>query len=209
VDRTQTAEHHPRRDGTRSHCHQGGIAWPLHLRPVDLFEGFDGYSGYGVGILTNSNIRTVFQSIADIYGFRFSDTGDGFYFKKPGRDDAFSLDATLTTADLVFGQASAIESDDEATIRTPSRVELQYNSKDQGYETRPASFSMPSISNSLVVQQYSSPLVLTDEDAQTFVTEKYFELQASRRTHTFSASWNAKQVPAGRCRLGPEWCDHI
>jgi hypothetical protein len=159
------------------------------------FDGLDGLTGYGIGILTNSNIRTVFQSIADVYNFKFSDTGDGFYFKKPGRDDAFALDGVLTTADLVFGQASAVESDDEATIRTVSRTEIQYISKDQGYTQRPASFSMPSISNSIVVQQFSTPLVLTDEDAQTFVTEKYFELQASRRTHTFSITGEVRYLP--------------
>ncbi|MGX9145948.1 phage tail protein [Mesorhizobium sp. 128a] len=160
------------------------------------FDGdFVGRKGYGVGILTNSNIRTVIQSIADIFGFKFADTGDGMYFKLPDRDDAFTLDAVLTTADLVYGETSAVESQDEAEIRQVSRVELQYISKDQGYTQRPASFSMPSITNAIRVEQFSSPLVLTDEDAQTFVTEKYFELQASQRTHAFSITGESRFLP--------------
>lgn len=159
------------------------------------FEGTSALTGYGLGILTNSNIRTVCQSIADIYGLAFADIGSGLYFKKPGKDASFALDAALTTADLVFGDDSAVESDDEATIRTVTRVELEYISKNQGYTSRPASFSMPSVNNSIRVEQFSSPLVLTDEDAQTFVTEKYFDLQAQRRTHAFSVSGEVRLLP--------------
>ncbi|MER8615959.1 phage tail protein [Mesorhizobium sp. M1409] len=158
------------------------------------FEGFGGLTGYGVGILSNSNIRTVCQSIADIYGFKFADTGNGMYFKKPGRDGAFSLDAALTIDDLVFGQNSSIESQDEATIRRVSQVELQYVSKTD-YTTRPASFSMPAIDNSIRVEQYSSPLLLTDEDAQTFVTETYFERQVDVRPHAFSITGENRFLP--------------
>jgi hypothetical protein len=75
--------------------------------PSELtFEGFSGLSGYGFVIASDTNVRTAVQSIADIYGFSFADIGSGFYFKKPGQDEAFAFDATLTTADLVFGDAS-------------------------------------------------------------------------------------------------------
>ncbi|RUU09759.1 hypothetical protein EOD08_34530, partial [Mesorhizobium sp. M6A.T.Ca.TU.002.02.2.1] len=130
-----------------------------------------------------------------MYGFSFADTGNGFYFKKPGRDDTFALDAALTTADLVFGDNSAIDTRDEATVRTVSRVELEYISKEQGYTSRPASFAMPAINNSIRVEKYSTPLVLSDADAQTFVTEKFFELQARRRDHSFSLTGKVEFLP--------------
>ncbi|RUU29772.1 phage tail protein [Mesorhizobium sp. M6A.T.Ce.TU.016.01.1.1] len=164
--------------------------------PSELtFEGLSGLSGYGLGIYSNTNIRTVIQSVADIYGFSFADTGNGFYFKKPGRDASFALDAALTTADLVFGEDAAVNSKDEATIRTVSRVELEYISREQGYTSRPASFTMPAITNSIRVEQYSTPLVLSDQDAQTFVTEKFFELQARRRAHSFSLTGKPAFLP--------------
>lgn len=164
------------------------LAFLVRYAPSELiFEGLGGHSGYGLGIYSNTNIRTVIQSVADIYGFSFADTGSGMYFKKPGRDATFALDAALTTADLVFsGDDPAVKSQDEATIRTVARVELEYISKEQGYTSRPASFAMPAVNNSIRVEQYSSALVLSDLDAQTFVTEKFFELQARRRAHSFS-----------------------
>lgn len=164
--------------------------------PSELtFDGFTGLSAFGFVIDRDTNVRTVLQSVADIYGFSFTDIGSGFYFKKPGRDDAFALDAVLTTADLVFGDSSAIDSQDEATIRSTSRVELDYISKEQGYTTRPASFTMPAINNSIRVEKYSTPLVLSDSDAQTFVTEKFFELQARLRSHAFSLTGQVELLP--------------
>ncbi|PWJ88348.1 putative tail protein [Mesorhizobium loti] len=164
--------------------------------PEELtFEGFSGLSGYGFVIASDTNVRTALQSIADIYGFSFADIGSGFYFKKPGRDDAFALDAILTTADLVFAENSAIDSTDEASIRTTSRVELDYISREQGYNSRPASFQMPPINNSRKVDKYSTPMVLSDLDAKTFCTQKYFEAQAQRRDHTYSVIGQPTLLP--------------
>lgn len=160
-----------------------------------VFEGFDGLSAYGVGIVSDTNVRTVVQSIADIYGFSFADTGNGYYFKKPGRDTSFSLDDAITTANLVFGDSEAVKSEDDADIRTVARVELEYISKDQGYTTRPASFAMPAITNSIRTERYPSALVLTDLDAQTFVIQKFFELQAKRRNHAFSVAGKPVYLP--------------
>jgi hypothetical protein len=160
------------------------------------FSGFDGLTAYGFVIDQDTNVRTVLQSIADIYTFSFADTGNGFYFKKPGRDDSFLLDDTLTTADLVFVESDgSVKSEDDATIRSVARVELQYISKDQGYNSRPASFSMPAINNSIRTERYSTPLVMTDLDAQTFVTEKFFDLQAKRRNHAFSVTGKPTYLP--------------
>lgn len=160
------------------------------------FDGFTGLTAYGFVIDQDTNVRTVLQSIADIYTFSFADTGNGFYFKKPGRDDDFSLDDTVTTADLVFVEADgSVKSQDDASIRTVSRVELQYISKDQGYISRPASFSMPAINNSIRTERYSTPLVLTDQGAQQFVTEKFFDLQAKRRNHSFSVTGKPTYLP--------------
>jgi hypothetical protein len=160
-----------------------------------VFEGFDGLSAYGVGIVSDTNVRTVVQSIADIYGFSFADTGNGYYFKKPGRDAGFSLDDAITTADLVFGDSEAVKSEDDADIRSVARVELEYISKDQGYTTRPASFAMPAITNSIRTERYPSALVLTDLDGQTFVIQKFFELQAKRRNHAFSVTGKPVYLP--------------
>jgi hypothetical protein len=160
------------------------------------FSGFDGLTAYGFVIDQDTNVRTVLQSIADIYTFSFADTGNGFYFKKPGRDDNFLIDDAITTADLVYVDADgSVKSKDDATIRSVSRVELQYISKDQGYVSRPASFSMPAINNSIRTERYSTPLVMTDQDAQTFVTEKFFDLQAKRRNHTFSVTGKPTYLP--------------
>jgi hypothetical protein len=159
------------------------------------FDGFAGLQAYGFVIDSDTNVRNVLQAIADIYGFTFADTGDGFYFKKAGQDTSFALDAALTTADLVFAGDAAIVTQDQAEIRSPARVELDYISKDQGYTSRPASFTMPAINNSIRVEKYSTPLVLSDADAQKFVTDKFFELQARRRTHTFSLTGKVEFLP--------------
>jgi hypothetical protein len=160
------------------------------------FDGFTGLTAYGFVIDQDTNVRTVLQSIADIYTVSFADTGDGFYFKKPGRDADFALDDTLTTADIVFvDKDGSVKSQDDASIRTVSRVELQYISKNQGYNSRPASFAMPAINNSIRTERYSTPLVLTDHDAQTFVTEKFFDLQAKRRSHAFSVTGKPTYLP--------------
>jgi hypothetical protein len=45
---------------------------------------------------------------------------------------------------------------------------------------------MPPVNNSRKVDKYSTPMVLSDLDAKTFCTQKYFEAQAQRRDHTYS-----------------------
>jgi hypothetical protein len=54
---------------------------------------------------------------------------------------------------------------------------------------------MPAINNSKRTERYSTPLVLTDQDAQTFVTEKFFDLQAKRRNHAFSVTGKPTYLP--------------
>jgi len=163
--------------------------------PSELtFEGFSGITGYGFVIASDTNVRTAVQAIADIYSFSFADIGSGFYFKKPGQDDAFAYDATLTTADLVFGDKSAIDSSDEAAIRTTSRVELTYFSKTD-YNSRPASFQMPAVNNSIKVDKYSTPMVMSDLDAKTFCTQKYFKAQMRLRDHNFSLMGRPTLLP--------------
>ncbi|RWB66583.1 phage tail protein [Mesorhizobium sp.] len=165
--------------------------------PSELtFDGFVGLTTYGLGIVSDTNVRTVLQSPSEIYGFTFADTGSGFYFKKPGQDASFALDKALTTADLVFQEDAAVKSLDDAEIRRVARVELEYISKDQAYESSaPASFTMPAISNSIRVEKYSTPLVMSDADAKKFVTEKFFDLQARRRSHSFSISGEGRLLP--------------
>jgi hypothetical protein len=159
------------------------------------FDGNFVSPAYGYVIGSDTNIRTVLQNVADIYTFSFSDTGDGYYFKRPERDASFALDDAITTADLVFGDTEAVKSEDDATIRTVARVELDYISREQGYNSRPASFAMPAINNSIRTERYTSPLTLSDLDAQTFVTEKFFDLQAKRRTHAFSLTGKPTFLP--------------
>ncbi|RVC47572.1 hypothetical protein EN781_00095 [Mesorhizobium sp. M4A.F.Ca.ET.090.04.2.1] len=165
--------------------------------PSELtFDGLGGIAAYGFVIGSDTNVRTVLQSPSEIYGFTYADTGDGFYFKKPGQDTSFALDLALTTAELVFQDNDAsVKSVDDAEIRSVSRVEVEYVSRDQGYESRPASFTMPATSNSIRVEKYSTPLVMSDADAQKFVTEKYFELQAKRRSHSFSLTGEVRLLP--------------
>lgn len=165
--------------------------------PEELtFDGFGGLSAYGLVIASDTNVRTVLQSPSEIYGFTFADTGNGYYFKKPGRDTSFALDLALTTADLVFlGDEPSVKGEDEAEIRSVSRVELEYISREQNYTSRPASFTMPAINNSIRVEKYSTPLVLSDADAQQFVTEKFFELQAHLRSHAFSLTGEVRLLP--------------
>jgi hypothetical protein len=163
--------------------------------PSELtFEGFSGLTGFGFVIASDTNVRTAVQAIADIYSFSFADIGSGFYFKKPGRDDAFALDAALTTDDLVFGDKSAIDTTDEASIRTTSRVELTYFSKTD-YNSRPASFQMSPVNNSRKVDKYSTPMVMSDLDAKTFCTQKYFEAQLQRRNDTYSLMGKPTLLP--------------
>jgi hypothetical protein len=114
----------------------------------------------------------------------------------------------LTTADLVFGQASSdIESTDEATIRTVSRVELEYISKDQGYTQRPASFSDAGD------QQFNpGPAIFLAAGADrsrraNLRHEKYFELQASRRTTRFR-SGEVRYLPGDVVSV-PKRGDHL
>jgi hypothetical protein len=160
------------------------------------FDGFVGLSAYGLGIVTDTNIRTVLQSPSEIYGFTFADTGNGFYFKKAGQDSSFAIDLALTTDNLVFLNEAAVKSVDDAEIRSVSRVELEYISKDQAYESSsPASFTMPAINNSIRVEKYSTPMVMSDADAKKFVTEKFFDLQARRRGHNFSVSGEVRLLP--------------
>lgn len=147
------------------------------------FEGFSGLSTYGFVIQSDTNVSQVIQAVQNIFDFSFCDTGSGFVFKKPGRDGLFAIDATLTEEDLVDRDGGSVKSRDEANIRIPAKVEIEYISK-TNYEVRPASFSMPTgVTNSIRTEKYSTPIIMTDLAAQQFATERFFDLQAKRRLH--------------------------
>ncbi|RUM97920.1 hypothetical protein EET67_09910 [Pseudaminobacter arsenicus] len=160
-----------------------------------IFEGFSGLTVYGYVFHNDGPIRSAVQALADIYNFSFSDTGSGFYFKKAPTDGGFVADAALTLDDLVPGKDAAVETTDEADIRTPARLELEYISKEGGYQAMPVSFTMPAITNSQTAVKLSTPLVLPDADAARFVAEKFFDLQQRRREHSFSVTGKPTFVP--------------
>src|SRR6185369_15461587 len=58
-----------------------------------------------------------------------------------------------------------------------------------------ASFQMPAVNNSIKVDKYSTPMVMSDLDAKTFCTEKFFEAQAKRRDHTYSVMGKPTLLP--------------
>ncbi|BCH33117.1 hypothetical protein MesoLjLc_50470 [Mesorhizobium sp. L-8-10] len=153
--------------------------------PSDLtFEGFTGTQTYGFVINSDTTVQNVLKGLSDVFDFTFCDTGSGFFFKKAGRDGSLSIDVALTTADLVERAGGAVQSRDEANLRTPAAVELEYVSKNSGYKPLSAPFSMPTgVLNSIRTEKMSTPVVLTDAMGQQFATEKFFEFQKRRREH--------------------------
>jgi hypothetical protein len=153
--------------------------------PADLtFEGFDGIQTYGFVIASDTTIQNVARSLSDIYGFTWCDTGSGFYFKKAAQDELFTIDAALDAVDIVERPQPVLSSDD-ADIRTPSSVEMEYVSKEGGYKSRPVSFNMTTgVLNSITTPRLSTPILLDDAEAQRVVTEKFFEYQEKRRDHS-------------------------
>jgi hypothetical protein len=152
------------------------------------FSGFTGLTSYGFVIAADTTIQTVVRSIADIYGFSWCDTGSGFYFKKAGQGDALTVDAAMTSADIVE-RPQPVNSLDEGDIRTPSALEMEYQSKEGGYKSRPASFSMTTgVLNSITTPRFSTPILMADAEAQRIVTEKFFEYQEKRRVHDWIAA---------------------
>src|SRR6185369_14381212 len=106
------------------------------------FSGFSGLSTYGFVIASDTTIQTAIRTLSDIYDFSWCDTGSGFYFKKPLSDDSFAVDLALSAADIV-DRDDPVQSNDEANLRTPSAVEMEYVSKEGVYVARPASPTMP------------------------------------------------------------------
>jgi hypothetical protein len=153
------------------------------------FSGFSGLSSYGYVIKSDTNIQAAVRSLADVYDFSFCDTGSGFVFKKPGRDDVVTIDTTFAAEDLVERPDGAVQSRDEASLRTPAHIEFEYVSKDARYQVRPASFTMPTgVLPSIMIERFSTPVVMTDASAQQLVTEKFFEAQQDRRDHNCTAA---------------------
>jgi hypothetical protein len=152
--------------------------------PDLTFVGFGGLSTWGFVISADTTIQTVVRAISDIYGFAWCDTGSGFVFKKPGQGASLAIDAAFETADIVE-RDQPVMSQDEANIRTPSAVEMQYMSKEGPYKSRPTSFSMTiGVLNSITTPKFSTPILFSDLEAQRIVQEKFFEYQEKRRGHT-------------------------
>jgi len=143
-----------------------------------------GIASYGFVIASDTTIQNAVRSLSDIYGFSWCDTGSGFFFKKPGQDEFFTIDAVIDTVDIVERPQPVLSSDD-ADIRTPSAVEMEYVSKEGGYKSRPVSFNMTTgVLNSITTPRLSTPILLDDAEAQRIVTEKFFEYQEKRRDHS-------------------------
>jgi hypothetical protein len=148
------------------------------------FDGFGALYGYGFVIAANATIQTSVNTLADIYDFTWCDTGSGFYFKKPGSGIEFSLDFQFTTDDIAL-RDPPVQSSDGADLSQPAAIEMQYISKEGDYKPRPASFSMPfGVNESIATPSFSTPVLLTDDEAQRIVTEKFFQAQEKRRTHS-------------------------
>lgn len=147
------------------------------------FYGFDGIFTYGFVIASDTTIQTAMRTLSDIYSFTWTDTGSGFVFKKPATGDLLVVDAAFTSSDIVE-RDQPVQSTDEADIRTPSAVELDYVSKEGFYNPRPCSFSMTTgVLNSITTPRLSTPILLHDAEAQRICTEKFFEYQEKRRSH--------------------------
>ena len=86
---------------------------------------------------------------------------------------------------IIVERDQPVMSQDEANIRTPSAVEMQYMSKEGPYKSRPTSFSMTTgVLNSITTPKFSTPILFSDAEAQRIVQEKFFEYQEKRRGHT-------------------------
>jgi hypothetical protein len=155
--------------------------------PPDLtFEGIAGRTSYGFVVASDTTVQAIGRSLSDIYDFSWCDTGAGFFFKKAGQDDLLSVDAAFDTPDIVERDQPVI-SQDEANIRTPSSVEMQYVSKEGQYKTRPVSFNMTTgVLNSITTPKFSTPILFNDAEAQRIVQEKFFEYQEKRRGHSLA-----------------------
>jgi len=142
-------------------------------------------ASYGFVIASDTTIQNVVRSLSDIYGFAWCDTGSGFFFKKAVQGELFTIDAALDTVDIVERGGGPVLSSDDADIRTPSSVEMEYVSKEGGYKSRPVSFNMTTgVLNSITTPRLSTPILLNDAEAQRIVTEKFFEYQEKRREHS-------------------------
>lgn len=142
-----------------------------------------GIASYGFVIASDTTIQNAVRSLSDIYGFTWCDTGSGFFFKKAAQDEHFTTDAEIHTVDIVE-RPQPVSSSDDADIRTPSSVEIEYVSKEGDYKSRPASFNMTTgVLNSITTPRLSTPILLNDAEAQRIVTEKFFEYQEKRRDH--------------------------
>jgi hypothetical protein len=151
--------------------------------PDLTFSGFSGLQTWGFVIASDSTIQSVVRAIADIYDFSWCDTGSGFYFKKAGQGELLSIDVALTGSDIVE-RPQPVQTSDEANIRTPSGVEMEYVSKEGIYKSRPTSFSMTTgVLNSITAPKFSTPILMNDAEAQRIVTEKFFAYQENRRGH--------------------------
>jgi hypothetical protein len=141
-------------------------------------------TGYGFVIASDTTIQSAMRSLSDIYGFTWCDTGSGFFIKKAAQDEHFAIDAAIDAVDIVERPQPVLSSDD-ADIRTPSSVEMEYVSKEGGYKSRPVSFNMTTgVLNSITTPRLSSPILLDDAEAQRIVTEKFFEYHEKRREHS-------------------------
>jgi hypothetical protein len=159
----------------------------MHLAgfgPSDLtFSGFTGIQTWGFVIASDTTIQNAVRPLADTYGFSWADTGSGFYFKKAGQDGLLSVDMAFDASDIVE-RDQPVQTLDEANIRTPSAIEMEYQSKEGLYKPRPTSFSMTTgVLNSITTPRFSTPILLNDAEAQRICVEKFFEYQEKRRSH--------------------------
>lgn len=158
---------------------------------LDLrFEGFSGLSSYGFTISSDTTFQTILQQIAEVYGYSFCDTGNGFYFRKAQQGDSFAVDVELGPGTIVDGgDGSSVNGSDQSDFATPIMTWFEYVSKENNYRSRPASFVMPTgVSSSIRRVRLSSPIVMSDVSAQQFVTQKHFDLQVNRRSHSVIAA---------------------
>jgi hypothetical protein len=66
---------------------------------------------------------------------------------------------------------------------------MEYVSKEGGYKSRPVSFNMTvGVLNSITKPKFSTPILFDDAEAQRIVTEKFFEYQEKRRSHSLTVA---------------------
>lgn len=165
------------------------ITWIMSLAgftPADLeFDGLAGIMTYGFTIASDTTYQAVLNQLQEVYTFTYCDTGNGFYFKKAGTGTGLVIDVTLDDSNMVETDPP-VKSTDQSDFSTPIMTWFEYVSKESGYKSRPVSFVMAAnVSESIRRIRFSAPIVMTDADAQKFVTEKHFYLQENRRSHEF------------------------